>query len=118
LVGRTGSRRAPGDCVSLRDYLKSGLHRLYCAYVVHPDAPFRRSTSRQSIALALVVCPVIPLCVVTTHLAAATDILHLRHATGCLGTSRRLVVDYFYYAARPGASARCEARHAARHAAR
>jgi hypothetical protein len=34
------------------------LHRLYCAYVVHPDAPSRRSTSRQSAALALVVCPV------------------------------------------------------------
>jgi hypothetical protein len=32
-------------------------------------------------------------------------------------TSRRLVVDYFAYAARPGASARRAARHAARHAA-
>jgi hypothetical protein len=31
--------------------------------------------------------------------------------------SRRLVVDYFAYAARPGASARRAARHAARHAA-
>jgi hypothetical protein len=29
--------------------------------------------------------------------------------------SRRLVVDYFAYAARPGASARCAARHVARH---
>jgi hypothetical protein len=32
--------------------------------------------------------------------------------------SRRLVVDYFVFAARPGASARRAARHAARHAAR
>jgi hypothetical protein len=34
------------------------LHRLYCTYDVHPDAPSRRSTSRRSIALALVVRPV------------------------------------------------------------
>jgi hypothetical protein len=32
--------------------------------------------------------------------------------------SRRLVVDYFVFAARPGASARCAARHVARRAAR
>jgi hypothetical protein len=41
---RTGSRRASGHCVSRRDYSSSGLHRLYCAYAVHPDAPSRRST--------------------------------------------------------------------------
>jgi hypothetical protein len=124
-VGRTGSHRASGHSFSRRDYSSSGLHRLYCAYAVHPDVPSRRSTSRQSVALALVVCPIIPLCVVTTRLVAATDILRLRRATGCLGTSRgsssttsrtprvrvprhvaRLVVDYFTYAARPGASAR------------
>jgi hypothetical protein len=29
------------------------LHRLYCAYVVHPDAPSLHSTSRRSVALAL-----------------------------------------------------------------
>jgi hypothetical protein len=39
---------------------------------------------------ALAVCPVIPLCVVTTRLAAATDILHLRHASRSFGTSRGL----------------------------
>jgi hypothetical protein len=33
-------------------------------------------------------------------------------------TSRRLVVDYFVFAVRPGASARRAARHAARRAAR
>jgi hypothetical protein len=54
-VGRTGSHRASGHCVSRRDYSSSGLHRLYCAYVVHPDAPSRRSTSRRSVALALAV---------------------------------------------------------------
>jgi hypothetical protein len=140
LVSRTGSRRASGHCVSLRDYSSSGLHRLYYAYVVHPDATSRCSTSRHSVALALAVCPVIPLCVVTTRLAAAMDILHLRRATGCLDTSHGsssttsttphvrvprhvarlvtrlvtpLVVDYFDYAARPGASARRAARHAA-----
>jgi hypothetical protein len=32
--------------------------------------------------------------------------------------SRRLIVDYFAYVARPGASARCAARHAARRTAR
>jgi hypothetical protein len=32
--------------------------------------------------------------------------------------SRRLVIDYFVFAARPGASARRAARHAARRAAR
>jgi hypothetical protein len=136
-VGRTSSRCASGHCVSQCDYSSYGLHWLYCAYAVHPDAPSRRSTSRQSVALALAVCPVIPLCVVTTCLAAAMDILHLRRASGCFDTSRglsrgsssttsltprvrvprhvaRLVVDYFDYAARPGASARCTARHAAR----
>jgi hypothetical protein len=146
-VGRTGSRRASGHYVSRRDYSSSGLHRLYCAYAVHPDAPSRRSTCRQSVALALAVCPLIPLCVVITRLAAATDILHLRRASGCLGTSRassstflptprvrvprhvarlvartvvdyfasrRLVVDFFAYVARPGTSARCAARHASR----
>jgi hypothetical protein len=117
------------------------LHRLYCAFVVHPDVPPRRSTSLQSVALALAVCPVIPLCIVTTRLTTATDILRLRRASGCLGTSRGssrgpsrrsssitsptprvrkplhvalLVVDYFTYAACPGASSRRAARLAAR----
>jgi hypothetical protein len=149
-VGRTGSCRESGHCVSWRDYLPSGLHQLYRAHAVHPDAPSRRSTSCQSVALALAVCPVIPLCVMTIRLAAATDILHLvqarrrllrlRRASGCLGTSRGsscgsssttsptpcvrvprhvarlvtwLVVDYFDYTARPGASARRVAHHAA-----
>jgi hypothetical protein len=117
-LGRTGSRRASGHCILRRDYSLSGLHRLYCAYAVHPDTPSRRSTSRQSVALALAVCPVIPLCVVTTRLATATNILRLRRASGCPSTTRgsspssssttsptlcvrvprhvaRLVVDYF-----------------------
>jgi hypothetical protein len=138
-VGHTGSRRASGHCVSRRDYSSSRLHRLYCAYVVHPDAPSRCSTSRQSAALALAVCPVILLCVVTTRLTAATDILRLRRTSGCLGTSRGssrgptrlsstlttsrvrvprhvvrlvapLVVEYFAYAVCFGASARRAAR--------
>jgi hypothetical protein len=40
-----------------RDYSSSGLHRLYCAYVVHPDVSSHRSTSRQSVALDLTVRP-------------------------------------------------------------
>jgi hypothetical protein len=40
-----------------RDYSSSELHRLYCAYVVHPDAPSHRSTSRRSVALALAMRP-------------------------------------------------------------
>jgi hypothetical protein len=57
-VGHTGSRRASGHCVSRRDYSSSGLHRLYRAYVTHPDAPSRHLTSRRSVTLALVVRPV------------------------------------------------------------
>jgi hypothetical protein len=132
---------ASDHCVSRRDYSSSGLHRLYYAYAMHLDAPSRRSTSCQSVALALVVCPVIPLCVVTTRLAAAKDILRLRRASGCLGMSRgsssttapspcvwvprhvarllmRLIVDYFAFATLPRASARRAAHHAARRAAR
>jgi hypothetical protein len=60
---------------------------------------------------------------------ARRQLLHLHHVSGCFGTSRglsrdsslttsplsrRLVVDYFAYAARPGASARRAARHAGR----
>jgi hypothetical protein len=129
LTARLLVGRASGHCVSRRDYSSSGLHQLCCAYVVHPDAPSRCSTSRQSVALALAVCPVIPLCVVTTHLTAAMNILRLRHTSGCLGMSRgsssttsptprvrvprhvaRLVVDYFASAAHSGASACCVAR--------
>jgi hypothetical protein len=144
-VGRIGSCRASGHCISQRDYSSSGLHQLYCAYAVHPNASSRRSTSRQSVALALAVCPVIPLCVVTTRLAVATDILRIRHASGCIGKSHgssrgsscrsssttsttlhvrvprhvarliaSLVVDYFAYVMRPGASV-CRAASRAAH---
>jgi hypothetical protein len=37
------------DCVSQRDYSSSGLHRLYCTYAVHSDAPSRRSISPRSV---------------------------------------------------------------------
>jgi hypothetical protein len=49
---------------------------------------------------------------------ARRRLLRLCQASGCLGASRRLVVDYFASAKRPGASARRAARHAARHTAR
>jgi hypothetical protein len=109
----------------------------HVARLVIDHAPSRRSTSRRSVAPALDVRPVIPLCVVTTRLAVATDILRLHYASGCLDTSRgsssttsttprvrvprhvarlvkwlvaRLIIDYIDYAARPGASARRAAR--------
>jgi hypothetical protein len=108
-------------------------YQLYYAYAMHPDALSQRSTSRQSVALALAVCPVIPLCVMTTRLTAATDILRLRRASRCLCSLRssssttsptprvrvpqhvarhvaRLVVENFTYATRLGASARRAAR--------
>jgi hypothetical protein len=56
-VSRTGSRCAPSHCVSRRDYSSSGLHRLYCAYAVYPDALSRHSISRRSVALALAMRP-------------------------------------------------------------
>jgi hypothetical protein len=180
-----------------RDYSSSRLHRLYCAYTVHPDVSSRRSTSRRSLALALVVRPVTTSRGVTTRRpdrtgslclcrasgrtvptldfssvgrtgshrvpghsvvcrdylsrgrnrytsptpcpgasacrAARRRLLRLRRASGCLGTSRGssrhssstfsptlcvrvprhvawlvapLIVDFFTYAVRPGASAR------------
>jgi hypothetical protein len=72
-VGRTGSRRASGHCVSRRDYSSSRLHWLYCAYVVHPDAPSHRSTSRRSIALALIVRPATASRGATTHCPDCVD---------------------------------------------
>jgi hypothetical protein len=51
----------------------SGLHGLYCAYVVHPDVSSRRSTSRRSVALALVVRPVTASCGVTTRRSDCTS---------------------------------------------
>jgi hypothetical protein len=66
-VGRTGSRRVSGHSVSLFHYSSSGLYWLYCAYVVHPDVPSRRSTSRRPVALALTVRPVAASRGTTTH---------------------------------------------------
>jgi hypothetical protein len=57
-VGLNSSRCASGHYDSRHDYSSSRLHRLYCAYAVHPDAPSRCSTSRRSAALALAVRPV------------------------------------------------------------
>jgi hypothetical protein len=55
------------------------------------------------------------------HYATRRRLLHLRHASGCLGTSRgssrRLVVDYFTHAACLVASAHHTARRVARHTA-
>jgi hypothetical protein len=149
LAGRTCSRCAPGHCVSRLDYLSSGLHRLYCACVVHPDASSRRSTSFQSVALALAVRREYssPSCSGSTPPRAGSSSTTLPRAGSSSSTSptprvrvprhvvrlvtrlvaphvvdysasRRLVVDYFTYAARPGASAHHAPCHAARCAAR
>jgi hypothetical protein len=92
-VGRTCSRRASDHFVSRCDYSSSGLHLLYCAYVVHPDASSRRSTSRRSVALALAMRPVTASRSATTH--------HLYYTsstapTSCIQTCRldaRLLVS-------------------------
>jgi hypothetical protein len=132
--------------------LVTRLHRLYCAYVVHPDAPSWRSTSLRLVALALVVRPVTPsrgpltrrsvapallrLCArpgATPCHGARRRLLRLCRTSGCHGTSRGsssatlpmphvrvprhvawLVVDYFAFTACPGASARCVAHRVAR----
>jgi hypothetical protein len=99
----TGSCHALGHCVSRRDYSSSELHRLCCAYAVHPNAPSRRSTSRRSVTLVVIVHPITPSCVVTTRHVA-------RLVTRLVAP---LVVEYFTYATRPGASAHRAARHAA-----
>jgi hypothetical protein len=94
----------------------------YFAYAVRPGASARRAACHAA------------------HRTARRRLLHLRRASGCLGTSRDsssttsptprirvprhvarlvmwlvapLVVDYFAYTVRPGASARRAARHAA-----
>jgi hypothetical protein len=194
-VGRTSL------AFSRRDYSPSGLHRLYYAYTVHPDAPSRSSTSHRSVALALTVHPLrlaarllavriapalLRLCrasgravsmlnfssigrigsrgvpghsvvrhdypsrgrngYTSARHAACRRLLRLCRAAGCLGTSRGssrsslsttsttprvrvprhverlvtqlvapLVVDYFAYAVRSGASACCAARRTACH---
>jgi hypothetical protein len=93
-VGRTGSHHASGHCISRREYSSFGLRRLYCAYATRLGA--------------------------SACCAARRQLIRLRHASGCLGTSRGSwpVVDYFDNAARLGASAHRAARHADRRAAR
>jgi hypothetical protein len=46
--------RSRSLCLAAR-LLVIWLHRLYCAYAVHPDAPSHRSTSRRSVAPVLTV---------------------------------------------------------------
>jgi hypothetical protein len=55
------------DYAVRRDYSSSGLHRLYCVYAVHPDAPSHSSTSRRSVALSFAVRPVTASRGATTH---------------------------------------------------
>jgi hypothetical protein len=57
-VGRTATTCAWSLRLMAR-LLVARLHRLYCAYVLHSDAPSRLSTSYRSVALALAVRVVI-----------------------------------------------------------
>jgi hypothetical protein len=57
--------------------LVARLHRLYCAYVLHSDAPSRLSTSYRSVALALAVRVVIGSRSSTTCRLAALALLRL-----------------------------------------
>jgi hypothetical protein len=106
-VGRTGSHRPPCHCVSRRDYSLSRLHRLYCAYVVHPNAPSHRSTSRRSVALALAVRPV------TTSRGATTRRPDCTGSTApmpCIRTRRlvaQLVVSRLHWPSPCARSFRC-----------
>jgi hypothetical protein len=103
----TSTRRASGHSVSRHNYSSSGLHWLYCAYVVHPDASSRRSTSRRSLALALAVRPV------TTSRGATTHRLDCTGSTApmlCIRTRRldaRLLVTRLHWLSPCARSFRC-----------
>jgi hypothetical protein len=96
-VGRTVSRRASGHCVSRRDYSSSRLHRLYCAYAVHPDAPSRRSTSRRSVALPLAVRPVTASHGTTTHRPDCTGSTTPMSCIRVRRLAARLLVDQSHW---------------------
>jgi hypothetical protein len=111
---RHSAARALHQPCSAPRLLVTRLHTLYVNLAVRRDysSPGRtRSTSTSS-------------CTTSTrlHSPGCSDLLRLRCASGCLstsrgsscGSSRRLVVDYFASAARPGASACRVARCAAR----
>jgi hypothetical protein len=122
----TARVRVPRHITRLVTRLVAPLVIDYFAYAARPGASTRRAARHAARRRLL-------------HLAQARRrLLRLRRASGCLGTSRgssrgsssttspplrvqvprhvaRLVVDYFDYAARPVASARRAARHAARH---
>jgi hypothetical protein len=106
-VGRTGSRRASDHCLSWRDYSSSGLHRLYCTYVVHPYVPSHRSTSRQSVTLALAMRPV------TAYRGATTRCLDCTGSTApmlCIRTRHldaRLLVSRSHWISPCAWSFRC-----------
>jgi hypothetical protein len=57
-------------------------HRLYCVFVVHPNALFRRSTTHRSVTLALAVRPVTPSRGLATRHPVAPALLRLCHASG------------------------------------
>jgi hypothetical protein len=77
-------------------------------------APSRRSTSRRSVALALIMRPVTTSRGATTRRSDCVDSTAPMPRVWVPRHVARLVVDYFAYATRPGASARRAARHAAR----
>jgi hypothetical protein len=62
--------------------LDARLHWLYCTYVVHPDASSCCSTSRRSVALALIMRPVTPSRGSTTCRTIAPALLRLCRASG------------------------------------
>jgi hypothetical protein len=96
----------------------------YFAYAVRPGASARRAARRVARYAARHAARRAARRRLLYLAQAHHRLLHLRRASGCLGTSpgSSLVVDYFSYTARPGASARRAAhrvaRRAAHHAAR
>jgi hypothetical protein len=95
-VGRTGSRRVSSHYVSWCDYSLSGLHRLYCAYAVHPDALSHHYTSRRPVALALAVLRSLRLAVRLLVVRIAPALLHpdapSRHSTSRRSVAMALAV--------------------------
>jgi hypothetical protein len=86
----------------------------YFADAARPGASARRATCRAA-RRRLLRPHRVSGCLSTSRGSSSTTSPHACRLVVNYFTSRRLVVDYFAYAARPGATARHSARRAARH---
>jgi hypothetical protein len=92
-VGRTGSRRVPGHPVSQLGYTPVGCTGSTTSSLCIRTRRLRRSTSRQSVALALAMCPVTPSRDSATRHSVAPALLRLHHASGRAIFVARLLVS-------------------------